>query len=76
MHNLGHVKYILGIEVIGGRANRTMYLSQLGMPWFSFVRFRSGFLRTQTTPYFRPNQIVNQFAHSSNQFFWGVVARM
>jgi len=28
MHDLGPIKYILGIEVIRDRANRTMYLSQ------------------------------------------------
>jgi hypothetical protein len=28
MHDLGPIKYILGIEVIRDRPNRTMYLSQ------------------------------------------------
>ena len=50
MHDLGPIKYILGIEVIRDRANRTMYLSQRKHIGDVLARFNMTDARPVSTP--------------------------
>ena len=50
MHNLGAIKYILGIEIIRDRANRTMYLSQRKHVGDVLARFNMTDARPVSTP--------------------------
>jgi len=50
MHDLGPIKYILGIEIIRDRANRTMYLSQRKHIGDVLARFNMTDARPVSTP--------------------------
>jgi hypothetical protein len=50
MHDLGPIKYILGIEIIRDRANRTMYLSQRKHIGDVLARFNMSNARPVSTP--------------------------
>jgi hypothetical protein len=50
MHDLGAIKYILGIEIIRDRANRTMYLSQRKHVGDVLARFNMTDARPVSTP--------------------------